>query len=76
MASISRLYRALTMAVHFSSIPQQTKMELYTDLNKYASDVVLTHIKLEERITALENELKMVKTKVNNGFYKQYISNI
>ena len=51
-------------------------MELYTDLNKYASDVVLTHIKLEERITALENELKMVKTKVNNGFYKQYISNI
>jgi len=67
---VNRLYRALSLAIHLSSIPPQTKMELYTDLNKYATDVVVYQLKLEERITALENQLKILKTKTNNNYYR------
>ena len=67
---VNRLYRALSLAIHLSSIPPQTKMELYTDLNKYVTDVVVYQLKLEERITALENQLKILKTKINNDYYR------
>ena len=67
---LCRLCKALTLAIQFSSMPPQTKIDLYIDLNKYASEVVITQIKTEARLIALENEVKLIKTKVNN-YYKQ-----
>ena len=63
---LCRLCKALTLAIQFSSIPPQTKIDLYIDLNKYASEVIINQCKTEARIIALENELKKMMTKVDN----------
>ena len=63
------LCRALALIIQFSSMPPQTKIDLYTGLTKYASEVVLKNVKMEARILALENELKRVQDKAS--YYKQ-----
>ena len=64
------LCRALALIIQFSSMPPQTKIDLYTGLHKYASEAVLKHVKTEARITALENELKK-RVQDKASYYKQ-----
>jgi len=51
-------------------MPTPTKMELYTDLNKYAIDVLMKQFEMETKIKALENDIKNIKININN-YYKQ-----
>ena len=53
-----RLCRALSLVIHFSHMPPQVKTECYTDLNRYAEEMLIKQLKLEEKIVKLENELK------------------
>ena len=66
------LSKALALILRFSAMPQQTKMELYTELNKYIIDVSLQQIKTEARIFALEYEVKKLSQQnINKSIYKQ-----
>lgn len=65
------LSKALALLLRFSAMPQQTKMELYTELNKYIIDVSLQQIKTESRIIALEYEVKKLSQQnINKSIYK------
>ena len=65
------LSKALSLLLRFSAMPQQTKMELYTELNKYIIDVSLQQIKTESRIIALEYEVKkLAEQNINKSIYK------
>jgi len=66
------LTRALSLILSFSAMPPQTKIELYTALNKYIIDVSLQQIKTESRIIALEYEVKKLSQQnINKSIYKQ-----
>jgi hypothetical protein len=66
------LTRALSLLLQFSGMPQQTKIELYTELNKYIIDLSLQQIKTESRIIALEYEVKKLSQQnINKSIYKQ-----
>ena len=70
MNKIQSLTRIISSLIHSSSnMNQQTKIELYTNLNDVVTDLELNFNRLETMIKKLENDIKVVEKLQKIKFY-------
>jgi exonuclease VII small subunit len=70
MNKIQSLTRIISSLIHSSSnMNQQTKIELYTNLNAVVTDLELNFNRLETMIKKLENDIKVVEKLQKIKFY-------
>jgi exonuclease VII small subunit len=70
MNRIQSLTRIISSLIHSSSnMNQQTKIELYTNLNAVVTDLELNFNRLETMIKKLENDIKVVEKLQKIKFY-------
>ena len=46
------------------TVDVHTKMQIFTQLNTYSIDTIKQNIKIDEKINDLENEIKIIKEKI------------
>ena len=70
LSSLNNLCKAVSLAIHcHNNIHPQLKIQLYVELQKYASDIYLNQLKTETKINNLELKLKHLENK--NNYYSK-----